>query len=238
MMELELGLKITQTRDDVSSTAGLRISKGAGGVLFFSRETEAMFVLTGNLRGYRRKHIDISINQEGTEICISGRRPVQEKVIQGWIVQRKELEVTEFMKVFRIPRGVVLDRIKAKLNEDGSVLTVSMPKSVEGITGEGVEEVNEANGAMEGEGEELGQARQETELETPERTETEAREMEPKQQDSTEPLLTGARANKDAGVRDKGRRKKFKICAPAIAGSALLVSLIVFVISSRKPKHR
>lgn len=50
-MELELGLKITQTRDDVRSTADLRISKGAGGVLFFSRETDAMFVLTGHLRG-------------------------------------------------------------------------------------------------------------------------------------------------------------------------------------------
>lgn len=50
-MELELGIKITQTRDDISSTADLRISKDAGGVLFLSRETEAVFVLTGHLRG-------------------------------------------------------------------------------------------------------------------------------------------------------------------------------------------
>lgn len=51
LMELELGLKITQTQDDISSTADFRIAKDGGGIVFLSRETENMFILTAHLRG-------------------------------------------------------------------------------------------------------------------------------------------------------------------------------------------
>lgn len=217
--------------------------------------------------GYRRKHIGISINEDGTEISISGEKPVQEKVIQGWIVHRKVMEQMGFAKVFRIPRGVVLDRIKARFNEEGSVLTITMPKSVEGIFGEGIEEVNEAaDGNRESSEvrdetavrEELNQTRQENE-QTPEKIETEPAEIEREkaanQQETAEPLVEarqgpesedGAQANEGRtqnlsehdGIRHQGRRRKFKICKPAVAGSALLVSLIVLVISWIKAKQR
>ncbi|OWM85041.1 uncharacterized protein LOC116205544 [Punica granatum] len=304
-MELELGLKISQTRDDLSSMADLRISKDAGGVLFFSRETEEKFVLTGHLRGYRRKHIDIRINEDGTLISISGKKPVQEKVIQGWIVYKKEVELKGFTKVFQIPRGVILDKIKAKFNDAGSVLTISMPKRVKGISGEGIEEVKEAVGGdwessgvrdevdgMTGREREEKSTREETStskvedrqkldqetsegkgVQTHEKIKTEARdvvqERKTNQQKLTESVEAATAPDKftqqsesaleetdreegaeekeekrtlnsggDDGTRQEGRRKKFKICTPVVAGSALLVSLIVLVINLTKAKRR
>lgn len=174
---------------------------------------------------------------------------MQEKVIQGWIVYRKEVELMGFTKVFRIPRGVMLDRIKAKFNDDGLVLTISMPKSEKGISGEGIEEVeeavdgegessgvhDEADGAMETVREELVSFVPETQEDVPEKIETEPREIEhEKQTDQQGPV-----SSEDDGSRHKGgRRRKFKICAPAIAGSTLLATLIVLVISLIKAKQR
>ncbi|XP_030531508.1 uncharacterized protein LOC115741624 isoform X1 [Rhodamnia argentea] len=142
-MELELGLKITQTRDDISSTADLCIAKGGGGIVFLSRETDNMFILTAHLKGYRKERIDIKINEDGTRITISGNKAVQEKVMLGWILYKKEVELRGFQKVFKIPGGVVLDKIKAKFDEDGAILTVFMPKMVQGVSGHVIEEVEE-----------------------------------------------------------------------------------------------
>ena len=50
-MELELGLKITHTRDDITSTADLRIIKDPFGPVFLSRETDQMFILIAHLKG-------------------------------------------------------------------------------------------------------------------------------------------------------------------------------------------
>ncbi|KAF2291148.1 hypothetical protein GH714_020362 [Hevea brasiliensis] len=44
-MELELGLKITHNRDDITSVTELRIAKDHTGPLFLSRETETKFIL-------------------------------------------------------------------------------------------------------------------------------------------------------------------------------------------------
>lgn len=51
-MELELGLKITKTRNDLTSTtANFQLAKDASGPVFISKETEAMFILTAHLKG-------------------------------------------------------------------------------------------------------------------------------------------------------------------------------------------
>ena len=50
-MELELGLKITQTRGDLTSTADFRIAKDRAGPVFLSRENDTMFILTAHLKG-------------------------------------------------------------------------------------------------------------------------------------------------------------------------------------------
>ncbi|PON76200.1 Small heat shock protein HSP [Parasponia andersonii] len=142
-MELELGLKITQSKDDVTSTTDLRIAKDPSGPVFMSRETDSKFILTAHLKGFARERIEVNISEDGREIDISGERPVQEMVMSGWMVHKKEVELKGFIKVFRIPDGVILDRIKAKFNEQESVLTILMPKSAKGIRGVRIEELKE-----------------------------------------------------------------------------------------------
>lgn len=61
----------------------------------------------------------------------------------GWMMQKKEVELRGFIKVFQIPEGVVLDKIKAKFNDQESNLKIYMPKLVKGIRGVRVEEVKE-----------------------------------------------------------------------------------------------
>ncbi|XP_043691444.1 microtubule-associated protein futsch-like [Telopea speciosissima] len=142
-MELELGLKITRTRDDLTSE--IRIIKDRAGPLFLSRETETMFVLTAHLKGFKRERIKIAINEDGNQIAISGEKSIQEMVMVKWIMYKKEAEIREFRKAFWIPDGIILDQIKAKFNEEDSILTIVMPKKTRGIRGIEIEEVKQEN---------------------------------------------------------------------------------------------
>ncbi|XP_073033193.1 uncharacterized protein [Primulina eburnea] len=150
-MGLELGLKLTGVADEF--TSDFQISKDRAGPLFLSRETEAMFMLTVHLSGYKRGDIKIDINEAGTFISVSGERQVKERVMVGWKVYKKDTETKAFKKAFKIPATVNLDKIKAKYNDDESTLTISIPKKVKGIQGIAVEEVKEvAKLASEGPG--------------------------------------------------------------------------------------
>uniref|UniRef100_A0A2N9I794 SHSP domain-containing protein n=1 Tax=Fagus sylvatica TaxID=28930 RepID=A0A2N9I794_FAGSY len=142
-MEIELGLKITHTRDDLTSTADFRIAKDQAGPIFMSRENDTMFILTAHLKGFKREKIGIKINEDGTRIGVGGEKLVQEMVMIGWVVYKKWVEIRRFRKVFKIPDEVVLDRIKATFNEEESILTIVMPKLEKGIRGVGIEEVEE-----------------------------------------------------------------------------------------------
>ncbi|GMH01015.1 hypothetical protein Nepgr_002854 [Nepenthes gracilis] len=141
-MELELGLKITKTLDDPAST-DFWITKDRAGPLFMSTETDSMFILTAHLKGFRRENVEININEDGTRIAISGKKPVQEMVLMGLRMYQKEPEIRGFRRNFLIPDGVVLDQIKAKFNEEESILTIYMPKLKKGVSGIGIEEVKE-----------------------------------------------------------------------------------------------
>jgi len=48
-MDLELGLKITKTRDDIASISEYRLAKAEP--IFQSRETNTAFILTAHLKG-------------------------------------------------------------------------------------------------------------------------------------------------------------------------------------------
>lgn len=93
--------------------------------------------------GFKRENIEIKINEDGTRIMVGGEKPVQEMVMIGWMVYKKRVELRGFRKVFKIPDGVVLDRIKAKFDEEEAILTIVMPKREKGISGVGIEEVKE-----------------------------------------------------------------------------------------------
>ncbi|KAK2420647.1 centromere-associated protein E [Trifolium repens] len=141
-MELELGLKITKTRDDIDSISEYQFMKDTGPV-FKSRETNTMFILTAHLKGFKRNNIDINISKDGNKISIRGNKPIQEMVMMGWVMQRKVVDVKGFNKVFKIPYGVNLDKIKANYNEEEWMLNIVMPKLVKGILGLKIEETKE-----------------------------------------------------------------------------------------------
>ncbi|XP_058779068.1 uncharacterized protein LOC131653049 [Vicia villosa] len=141
-MELELGLKITKTKDDIDSISEFQLMKDVEPV-FHSRENNTMFILTANLKGYKRNNIDIKISKDGSKISISGKKPIQEMVMMGWVMQRKVVDVKGFNKVFKIPHGVNLDKIKANYNEEEWMMSIVMPKLVKGICGLKIEEFKE-----------------------------------------------------------------------------------------------
>ena len=64
-------------------------------------------------------------------------------VMMKWTMHNKPVEIKRFRKVFRIPDGVVLDQIKARFNEEDTILSIFMPKLRKGIRGIGIEEVKE-----------------------------------------------------------------------------------------------
>ncbi|KAK6131047.1 hypothetical protein DH2020_035210 [Rehmannia glutinosa] len=138
---MELGIKLRRAADEFSSD--FQIAKDRAAPLFLSRQTDTIFVLTAHLKGYKRENIKIDINEDGTSIAISGERQVKETVMVGWKVYKKDTEIKEFKKVFKIPDGVILDQIKANYNEDESTLTITMPKKVKGIKGTSIEEIKE-----------------------------------------------------------------------------------------------
>ncbi|KAL9862396.1 putative alpha crystallin/Hsp20 domain, HSP20-like chaperone [Arabidopsis thaliana] len=142
-MELELGLKITRTREDISSSVDFRFSKDPFGPLVLSRETDSRFIIIIHLKGFKKEGIEIDINEEGNRITIRGRKPVEEMVMIRWMAWRKEVEFSVFKKVFRIPDTVDLDKIKARFDDDDATLTITMPKRVKGISGFKIEEEEE-----------------------------------------------------------------------------------------------
>ncbi|XP_050229433.1 uncharacterized protein LOC126678573 isoform X2 [Mercurialis annua] len=174
-MELELGLKITHSRDDhITSQADLRIAK--------------------DYNGFRRENIDIDINKDGNRIAISGKRVVQEMVLSGWIMHKKDVELRAFKKVFRIPDGIILDRIKAKFNDQESSLKIIMPKLVKGMTGFEIQEVTDEEEVTQSEPDKLPQGEhREPEIEEVMQNEVESTEPEilrvSEYRDSTEPEI-------------------------------------------------
>lgn len=307
-MELELGLKLARVADEFSS-ADLLIAKDRAGPLFLSTETDSLFILTAHLKGFMKRDVKIEINEDGTQIVISGEKIIQESVYVGWKLHKKETEAKGFRKAFKIPDGVILDKIKAEFDEDESSLTISMPKKEKGIYGFSIEEVKEQDPAREGVSETLqitddhgdqpegkmnvrsnGQRKinyaQETDdekathvpktstveeveqqnlekvlpakdVERPEETQM-GKENEPddlsssgkghKEIDQIQSNEVGEGSSaegkspgqnqEDKPLGNKKEKERFKICVPAIAGSAFLISLVVFVIHYVRTKSQ
>ncbi|CAH8294809.1 unnamed protein product [Eruca vesicaria subsp. sativa] len=143
VMELELGLKVTRTTEDVSSSVDFRFSKDPFGPLVLSQETDSRFIIIIHLKGFKKEGIEIDINKEGDRITIRGRKPVEEMVMIRWMAWRKEVEMRAFKKVFLIPDFVDLDKIKARFDDDDATLTITMPKRVKGISGFNLEQEEE-----------------------------------------------------------------------------------------------
>ncbi|XP_057747981.1 uncharacterized protein LOC130967180 [Arachis stenosperma] len=125
-MELELGLKITKPRDDITSISQYQLVKNRTGSVFESRETNTMFILIAHLKGYKRNNIDIKISEDGSKISINGEKPIQ-KMMMGWVMLKKDVEITQFNKAFKIPEVLVLE---AKFDEEESILKIVVIKII------------------------------------------------------------------------------------------------------------
>ncbi|KAK7343738.1 hypothetical protein VNO77_12739 [Canavalia gladiata] len=204
IMEVELGLKITRTRDDTTSISDFQFAKDRTGPVFLSKETDATFILTAHLKGYKKENIDISISKDGSEISVSGEKEVQEMQM---IPFKKEIKIKEFVKKFKIPDGVVLDRIKAKYKEEDAELTIVMPKTGKGMSGVGIGEVKE-----------------EPKQSVPESV------TPPQPEPEVEQNVADKTQEEPPPVKKRGP-KPWKPCPPLFfGGSTLLVSLIFLVI--------
>lgn len=110
----------------------------------------------------------------------------------GWKVVKKGIEMRGFRKSFKIPNGVVLDKIKAKFNANESTLTISIPKHEKGeISGLELEEIEEdevLNGDSQSSKVRTDEAN-ERETSTQEDRESEAEEV--KEMRTVEKLLEG-----------------------------------------------
>ncbi|KAJ4909202.1 HSP20-like chaperones superfamily protein [Raphanus sativus] len=213
-MELELGLKITRTREDVSSSTDFKVSGDPLCQVSPSRETDSVFILTLHLKGFKKKGIDMEINEEGDRITISGRKKVEEMVLVKWVEWKKETEIQEFKKVFRIPRIVNLDKIKARFSEEDETLTVTFPKKVKGITGLKIEEEEEETEPEEEKTEEITEPEEEKTEEIAEPEEEIEEETIPEEEEEEEEI-------EEEIVEEETEEKE---------RSTLLMSIIVFII--------
>lgn len=188
----------------------------------------------------------------------------------GWQVHKKDVEMRGFRKAFKIPDGVILDKIKARFNQDESMLTITMKKVIKGIKGVQVEEVkeetmitkNSESLQVEADKESSGkQAAAEEAAKIGARKQTsviEENEKISEPSDSSPPIVHGNVGSEESGfdeaalVESEDRKKlldrstqadaperpKRLLCTPVIAGSSLLVSLIVFVIHLIRTKDK
>ncbi|MED6181564.1 hypothetical protein PIB30_020485 [Stylosanthes scabra] len=207
IMEVELGLKITRIRDDSTSISDFQFAKDRAGPIFFSKETDVMFILTAHLKGYKKENIEINISEDGSEISVSGEKEVEE--IHMMMPFKKELKIKGFRKKFRIPGEIDLDRIKANYNQEEAVLRIVMPKRVKGMFGVGIEEVKEQQIV---------------------RTKPPEPEPEP-EPEALQNVPEKSSEEEGSEVNKKRPRRPWKPCPPLfMGGSTLLVSLIFLVI--------
>jgi hypothetical protein len=155
--------------------------------------------------GYKKENIDININKDGTKLSVSGEKEVQEMQM---IPFKKELKIKGFRKKFKIPNGVVLDRIKAKYNEEEGVLTIVMPKIAKGVLcGVGIEEVKEEEGAN-------------------------SIVSEPEQQSAAEEKKDSDHKSEEenAPMKKKRPKKPWQPCPPLVLGGSTLLVTIIFLV--------
>ncbi|KAL6504478.1 hypothetical protein OROGR_026401 [Orobanche gracilis] len=265
-MDFELGHKLNRAAADF--ICNIQNVKDDAGPPFWSAEADAMFVLTAHLKGYKRKNLKIEINKDETLIAISGERHVIETLTVGWNVPKKDTETKRFIKVFRVPDGVILDMIKANYNEGDSSLKITMPKKVRGVRGTNIEEIKEkhefekagssilpiggenANTRIKGTSPDGNRMCGETLImESGEQNIRDSKEGE-KAGNAQETFVheNDIQADKRLEYRDDGeaqneeehkpRRKRCKMCIPVVAGSTLLLSIVVFAFHFIRSKNR
>lgn len=123
---------------------------------------------------------------------------------------KKELKTKGFLKEFRIPDGVVLDRIRAKYNEEDALLTIVMPKTEVGKRMREIEEVKEEP--------EPRVAENVFDNVTPEPEESVPEKVQEKPEEETPP------------GKERGPRKPWTPCPPLVFGGSTLLAALIFLV--------
>lgn len=163
--------------------------------------------------GYTRTDINVELNDDGSVITVSGEKPVQDMLMVGGQVVKKDIEMRGFRKSFKVPQDVVLDKFNVRFNEDDLELVIRMPKASKGLTGVGIEELKTK--------------------------EIKSEFTKPLQVYTKEELTEQEKEKERKQDEEKLPRKRFKICTPIIFGSAFFMSLLVFhLVQSEKPVEK
>ncbi|CAI9291575.1 unnamed protein product [Lactuca saligna] len=232
-MALNIDKKLMKVADEFADFDLLK-TKDQPGPHFRTQETESMFILSVQLQGYKRTHIKVERNKDGN-ITIHGEKPFQDTLMVGGKVIKKDIEMHGFRMPFIIPQGVVLDKVKARFNEDNSELVIRIPKATKGFIGIGIEELKTKE--IPSESTELLHIYSNGELSEQEIEEKNVQDFTENIKD--EQVETNDGENKEHDNQEpKLPQRKFKICTPVMFGSTFFVSLIVLVfhlVQSKKP---
>lgn len=255
---LEMDTELMKVADEFACF-GLLKPKDRFSPSFWTQETDSMFIINAQLKGYRRTNIKVERNEDGSRITVSGEKPVQDMLMIGGKVVKKNIEMQGFRKSFKILQGVVLDKIKVKFNEDDSKLMIQIPKATKGFMGVAIDELKTeeippestkllevyTNGELSEQetGEENVQDLLKNVKERGLQGKNEFRhDKQDKENMKKEQVETSHVASKeDDSEEPKSHRRRFKICKPLIFGSTFFVSLIVMIfhlVQYEKPDKR
>ncbi|KAL4557716.1 hypothetical protein LXL04_035903 [Taraxacum kok-saghyz] len=203
--------------------------------VFTTQQTDSMFILTSHLQGYGRRDIKIEINEDGSRITISGENPLED-------VKPK----IGFKKTFTIPDGVILDKVKARFDQDESRLNIRMPKSVNGIVEIGIQEVKDIKKPNHDTKHEeivgsrdLKQEKNAKDVQNQECYKSViSNELQPDNKIQPKNDNFDEEKGKENDIEEaKQVEKNSIICTPVIAGSTLFVTLIVVVLGFFRSKN-
>ncbi|KAL4565892.1 hypothetical protein LXL04_029998 [Taraxacum kok-saghyz] len=244
-MELNFDTELMKVANEFANFDILK-PKDRPGPHFRTQETDSIFILSVQLKDYRQVNLKVERNKDGSVITIHGEKPVQGILMIAGKVVKKDIEMHGFRKSFKVPQGVVLDKVKARFNEGKSELIIQIPKATKGFLGIQIEELNTkeipsestllipvyANGEL---------SEQETELENVQEfsKNVEVGQDKEKRKDQVETNNGDSKAN--GSEKPKLPERGFKICTPVVFGSTFFVSLIVLVfrfIQSKKSKQQ
>ncbi|KAJ9562672.1 hypothetical protein OSB04_007832 [Centaurea solstitialis] len=197
---------------------------------FSTQETHSMFIISAQLKGYSRRNIKVERNEDGSRITVIIEKPIQEILMVGGKVVKKNIDTQRFHNSFEIVHGVVLDKIKVAFNEDDSKLIIRIPKATKGFMGAAINELKTQE--IPSEPTILLKVYTNEELSEQENQDT---------KDENDVVQHHFPSKEDASEEPKPHRRRFKMCKPLIFGSAFFISLIVMVfhvVQSEKPEKQ
>ncbi|XP_027769632.1 uncharacterized protein LOC107007712 [Solanum pennellii] len=239
-MDTELRSKVARVSDEFNSNEFFQFPRDRAGVAFQSTETNSMFVVTAHLKGYTRGNIKVDLNENKTKLVVTCEKPVQETLTIGHEVIKKDVQIRKFTKSIQIPDGVIVDEIITNFNEETSNLTITMPKRLkesELVTQTSSENLPYTMLKRARFQEDEGSADSVTASRKGLIEQHDAKDEVPERK--TETVECRNLKNDEVCEKEEDKLpKRSKVCVPVIVGSAVMLSVVVFVILFMRKKKQ